>query len=307
MSQRTEYRHTLYGLVVSSQIACPQLYKYDGNAPPDVIIEKGMVADIVHPGKYRGFKFEASEHEVMIKTDTIARMLISAGSHIFIQPYPESSDDDVRMLLLGWGMGALLHQRGILPLHAASVVPPTDGPCMAICANSGTGKSTLTAAFLQRGYRLLDDNLSAILSGDKISILPGCPELKLGEQSLELWSRDWIREVPTSPCRDKISMLLPKHFEKNAQPLGSVFILSTGDSLRGRIKTLRGSEAFFLLNQNIFCYRFAVGMGRPECHFETLAKIANRTPIFSIELSRPRPHPDRLAAMIEDLVAVNRI
>lgn len=158
MRRSVEYRYSLYGLVLSSQIECPQLYAYSGDGVPDVIIEKGVVPDITCPGKREGFLFEAVEHAVMIKTNTIARLLVSDGRHILVQPYTDSSEDDVRMLLLGWGMGALLHQQSVLPLHAA-VVTAVEGFCIAFCGDSGTGKSTLAAALLRRGCRLLDDNL----------------------------------------------------------------------------------------------------------------------------------------------------
>jgi len=49
-------------------------------------------------------------------------------------------------------------QAGWTPLHAASLIPPGEKRCVLLCAPSGTGKTTLTAAFLRRGWRTLGDD-----------------------------------------------------------------------------------------------------------------------------------------------------
>jgi hypothetical protein len=49
-------------------------------------------------------------------------------------------------------------QEGWTPLHAASLIPPGEQRCVLLCAPSGTGKTTLTTAFLRRGWRTLGDD-----------------------------------------------------------------------------------------------------------------------------------------------------
>ncbi|MDR3458606.1 MAG: hypothetical protein P4N60_14240 [Verrucomicrobiae bacterium] len=49
-------------------------------------------------------------------------------------------------------------QAGWTPLHAASLIPPGEKRCVLLCAPSGTGKTTLTTAFLRRGWRTLGDD-----------------------------------------------------------------------------------------------------------------------------------------------------
>ncbi|MEG8053162.1 hypothetical protein QP185_07710 [Sphingomonas aerolata] len=52
--------------------------------------------------------------------------------------------------LLGTALGALLHQRALLPLHCNAIVH--DGKAFLFCGDSGAGKSTLAAVFEARGY-----------------------------------------------------------------------------------------------------------------------------------------------------------
>jgi hypothetical protein len=49
-------------------------------------------------------------------------------------------------------------QAGWTPLHAGSLIPPGENRCVLLCAPSGAGKTTLTAALLRRGWRTLGDD-----------------------------------------------------------------------------------------------------------------------------------------------------
>jgi hypothetical protein len=49
-------------------------------------------------------------------------------------------------------------QQGWTPLHAGTLVPPGESRCAFLCAPSGAGKTTLTAALLRRGWRTLGDD-----------------------------------------------------------------------------------------------------------------------------------------------------
>lgn len=288
-----------FGLVISSTLECPQLRRDDGTRTADITIEVGTVPEITDPGKRRGFKFEAAKGQLLIETDTIARILVSNGSTILVEPLVGSRIEDVRMLLLGWGMGALLHQRGILPLHAASVADP-QGSSIAFCADSGTGKSTLAAAFLRKGYRLLDDNTTAIdVHNNSLLVLPGTPELKLHKDSVGLWPDGWADGIVSLPCWGKDGMLMQELFEERPRPLSAIFILAAQGSSKTGIKPVRGGEAFHLVHRHIFCRNFLSGMGGSANYFDKIRRLANSVPIYSLELSSPKLHPDHLAYLIE--------
>ena len=51
-------------------------------------------------------------------------------------------------------------QRKVLPLHGSAIA--INGKAYAIIGDSGAGKSTLALAFLNRGYRLLTDDVIAV-------------------------------------------------------------------------------------------------------------------------------------------------
>ena len=84
-------------------------------------------------------------------------------------PYPVFST--VTALLLAW--------RGRVPLHASAVA--IDGRGLVICGPAGAGKSSLAAALVSAGARLISDDLT-VLAAD----VPGAPRLKCGRPGVRL-------------------------------------------------------------------------------------------------------------------------
>ncbi|MBW7461585.1 aldolase, partial [Paenibacillus sepulcri] len=122
---------------------------------------------------------------VMFHVPDVAIFRIEDGCSIAVSPFPESDPDKIRLYVLGTCMGVLLLQRGILPLHGSAVA--IDGKAYAIVGHSGAGKSTLASVLLDRGCRLLsDDVIPVILNEDHMPIvLSSYPQQKLWQNSID--------------------------------------------------------------------------------------------------------------------------
>ena len=152
------HRYRVHGLILDSELVCPGFVTVP-EAKPDVFVSMGSVPDGLENVKASGFKFQANPDHVLTKGRR-ARMLVSKGNQITIQPREGTHEDVIRSLFMAWGLGALLHQRNVFPLHGSVI--SLGNECVAFCAPSGTGKSSLAALFVKRGYTLLDDNIAAI-------------------------------------------------------------------------------------------------------------------------------------------------
>ncbi len=57
----------------------------------------------------------------------VAAFHVHGGREIIIQPAPQADAAAIRLFLLGSAFGALLHQRGITPMHGSAVALPRRG------------------------------------------------------------------------------------------------------------------------------------------------------------------------------------
>lgn len=81
------------------------------------------------------------------------QVVFSSDAHVVFSPFPA----DAPLPLFEWGCNWLIGQRlnHLLLLHAGAL--ERDGLALVLPATPGSGKSTLTAALAQRGWRLLSD------------------------------------------------------------------------------------------------------------------------------------------------------
>jgi hypothetical protein len=142
--------------------------------------------------------------------------------HVPAQLVEATNLEDVEELVIlaltaGW------RSAGWVPVHAAAV---TNGErCAVICAPSGGGKSTLTAAFVRRGWRAVGDDKLLLRMSD------GRPHLAALQQTFNLHPRTaaWFPEVGdlerlplystwTQKRKVKIASIWPEPTADDARP-----------------------------------------------------------------------------------------
>ncbi|NBV24387.1 MAG: hypothetical protein EBS05_21015 [Proteobacteria bacterium] len=171
-----------YNLVIESPTPLPPLPADGTGGPPDVVIRQASVAaDGLPVARSRRAFAHVGENVVWLDVKGVARFLIERGEAITFEPYAGADDDTLRLYLLGSGLGALLHQRGHLVLHA-NAVQVGDGAVL-FAGVSGAGKSTTAAVFHQKGYRVIADDVTAVDGEGRA--LGGSPHLKLWEDALD--------------------------------------------------------------------------------------------------------------------------
>ena len=141
-----------------------------GGSAPDLVVRLGSVPHDLEQAQEVGVKLPDKRRSLSAEIDQVARYLVSGGCEITVEPHPAADAKDVRLFLLGSAMGALLHQRGVWPLHG-SAVAIQHGAVLFVGAK-GSGKSTLAGAFHQRGFQVLSDDVCAVTVGDD-GMLPG--------------------------------------------------------------------------------------------------------------------------------------
>jgi hypothetical protein len=293
-----DHLYRAYGLLFSSEVQIDHFPDACDPGGPDVRIRRGEIfgCEYKPPGK---IQIEASPGRLLLRGARSATMLITGGNTIQIQPLPDGNPATIRQMLLGWALGGLFHQRAMLPLHGSAVCRGND--CFVFCAASGVGKSTLAAAFLNRGFSFLDDNIAvADFQEDTAFITPGSPELRLWEGSLPALEFEHRIAGRIQPDLSKVSIIAQRNFRKEKTPIRKIFCLSRSDESKLSFVNLTGAAKFQALMKNVFFLRYFKDFQGKDVLFHPVQHIAERVPMVEIRLTRLLPPPDVLSDTILD-------
>lgn len=278
-----EYYYKVYGLNISSELELPELNPVQ-DIKVDVTIGFGEVPEHLPEIRGSGVLFEAALNDFLFKFEGIGRYRVQNGSRIIIQPEKEALPADIRLVLLGSSIGALLHQRGMLAIHGSAI---TDGKQTVIISGpSGVGKSTLAAGLLELGYSVIADDVSVISKNGEqhFRVENGIPYLKLWKDVLvHLKQAGDLTKV--RPQLEKFRKPIPVP-EKETPNLSKLVILSPSNSADYSYSEILGRDKFHLLRNNTYRLQFIDKMNQTEVHFRNLSRLVNSVQIFQVN----RPH-----------------
>lgn len=218
------------------------------------------------------------------------------GSEPFI-PLPE----DHAFPLLEWAMNwcISMHAHHYLLLHSAVI--ERDGCAVIMPAPPGSGKSTLCAGLVHRGWRLLSDELALISLADA-SITPLGRPISLKNQSIDIIRNFVSGAVLSQTVHDtsKGSVALLKvpaghllRIEETARPRWVIFpkyVAGSTAQLTARSK----ANSMLELGRNSFNYMVLGLKG-----FEVLSRVIDASDCYDFQYSQL----DDAVAVFDDLVA----
>lgn len=229
----------------------------------------------------------------------VASYQIDCGKHITIVPENNADEKRIRLFLLGTAAALLLHQRGILPLHASGIRTPKGA--VLFTGHSGSGKSTLLATFLDRGYTMLTDDLAAIAlnPANQPVVFPGFPHLKLWADSAEQLNKPTNNLQRIQPDFDKYSVPLTTSLEHKPLQLNAVYALTVSKTAKPHIEPLHAARKFNAFLDHTWQKMALTRMNHHKDHFRQTAVIVKQ--IHMKRVFRPATPflPHALADLIE--------
>jgi hypothetical protein len=269
-----------YGLVIRSAIPLPELASAEGEA--DVEIHSGRVELPPEAESGPGCVYATAE-EAYLSFGPAGRFLIRGGREIVADPVPGADERVLRTVILGPALGALLYQRGRLPLHASAVALP--GGVAAFVGEKGEGKSTMAAAMYSRGYPLVADDVTALdLDGaGRPTVFPAYPQLRLWPGAAVSLGDDLARLPRLDSLSDKRGRQALREFSPVPRPLRRVYVLCRGE--HPEIEHLRPQEALVELVRYTYGRRLLQMVNSPR-HFLKCAGVVNGASVCRLR----RPH-----------------
>ena len=270
-----------YGLSIHTDLVCPELPRHPHPLhDPDVTIlllppEAGTLCPLAD-GSY-----EVQSGCFRLDVPGVARYRVEEGKRIFIEPLANASLEKVRLFLLGSTMGALLYQRGLLPLHGSAVETQWGG--MIFVGAQGSGKSTLAAEFHRCGYRVLSDDVCAIESTPQgLRILPALPQFRLRANAYERFgaSPEAYFDV------DKFAVPMGERYCPDPVRLRAIHILCDQSAELPGFEVVRGLDRVRRLFENLYRPYFLKGQRTQNDLVRLAGVIAERATLTAVSRRR---------------------
>jgi hypothetical protein len=146
------------------------------------------------------------------------------------------------------------HAEWLAILHAAALADPVSGNAVILAAPTNSGKSTLAAALLSSGLRLLSDDSAAITTTRQVLSLPFALMLRSGSWPV---LEPYFSELDATPVYyrygEPVRFLPPTSVSTcAARPRHILFIQYKPDGPEAKLKPLSSLQAFSRLQQSGF-------------------------------------------------------
>lgn len=233
---------------------------------------------------------QAAPGFLSLDIEGIVRLVALDGQRLLYRPYAGTDDVSIQLFLMGSGLGAILMQRKLLVMHGNAV--QLGGGCVMCVGPSGVGKSTTAAGLMQRGCRVMSDDICAINAAGQI--VPGMPHIKLWQEAADgLGVRtDTLDRV--KPELEKFGVPLGDAFCNDHLPITRIYELSTHEADTVTVEKLGAHEKFTVLRENTYRLPFVAGMGMNILHFRQLEALSRQVILTRIRRPVEGFHLDQL-------------
>ena len=281
------YHYWAYGLKIYSEIEFPEMLPISANAQSDVELKLGIVDKVgMHPKGFYSASMDITPDEYRLIIKDIVKFHVIAGKKIVMEVSEGASWDMVRLFCLSNAFAALLHQRKLIPLHAAALLK--NDKLVMILGDSGVGKSTTMAGLLSYDLAPYSDDVCVpVESADgQWLFYSSYPMMKFWRSTLELEGIQIKADRQIRPDMEKFGTYFHDQFDISPKKPAAIFVLKkvlTSDSLN--LSRVNGMKLFQHLESNAYRAEYINASDLKKQHFHFFTSIAQQVPCYLLERS----------------------
>lgn len=312
------HHHRAYGIDIRSSVALPGLRQaaaalgaFDLALPGVVPLGTGELVrrrDEQDNDDGAEVRRPAADALSLSFADGAAFLVDAAAKSIGSAWRPPLSFDDALVYLTGPVLGATLRLLRRSVLHASAL--EVNGRALVLLGDAGAGKSTLTAALVERGCPLVTEDVCALevvpaADGEAPQVLRGGTRVKLWPESARaLFGREDALPLLVPESRDWRKRFLDcseRMTTADALPIAAVVCLErAGDVDRPEATPVAGNDRLLALLANGYGARLV----RPDDRAAELSRVsavAAQVPLFRLR------YPDRFTALDDAAACVREL
>ena len=272
------FHYKLYEMKVAADIEFPQLVVCEDDSDIDIEIRQGEIPQDILDETER--KYEFGEKRSWLSNMT-CYFVVENGNKI---TYSLKEGGIVMKLcnyLLGFGMSMIAMQRGILSVHCSALAD--ENGAVLIAGESGAGKSTISKAFLDKGYRLMADDMAWVETIEGVSYAkPAFPYQKLCRNVVVEQGMDMDELIYINEDKDKFLAPYKGEFSTKAVPIKAFIMLVVTNRDEIIFEEIKGIEKFKVCANNLFM-RHLLGKDKYQPYIgQKCIKMASTIPVYCI-------------------------
>lgn len=291
--------YSVHGFTLQSEIECPELLPGRGGTP-DIIVRYGALGHIALDEDHPWRSARIGSRHLFLNIKGVGRFFVRDGCEIVVDPAPGAEKKMIRLFLLGSALGCIVHQRGLLPLHANAFLHA--GQAVLVLAHSGTGKSTLAAAMRNSGCKILADDVCAVrvVPGEKPLLYPGVPQIKLWKDAAEHLGEDIGTMQQVMHNEEKYALPLAEPFCDRSATIKALYILNASEGMTLEIVDMAQIEKVDELRNHTYRKGMVAKLGIEAENLKSCAILANSVPMRRIRRPKSRFLLNELADLLEN-------
>lgn len=299
----------VYGLNIKSEIEIEEFVKLENINNEDVVyISYGKMSDEIKEEIKQGKRITLSDNKIWFHINDIATYCVTDGNKIEVELCDNADMKLMKIYVMCSCLGFIMIQKKMVAIHGGVI--EMDDKAVIFTGDRGAGKSTLTTALRERGYKFISDDVAGVKIDKVPYVMPGFPYQKLCESAMDKFGYD--KERYTSFMSDKeVKYVVPAldEFVYEGRELVTIVKLTVGDVEEVTIEELRGSEKLNNIIENIYRGEYIKHLGKMDpIYFKQCIDIAKNIRFFKITRPANKFTVDNQIQLIErELIEIKEV